>query len=674
MVVASGDSTHAAMDHTGVHMQEVVLRSDRLLPSGCANLREMEGMLLAAQRLAKLGNWSLELQTGRLRWSEEAHRIFGMSHAQLQELGVDRFLQHVHAEDRPALRRLIASGSGRQLATEFGYRFICADGSVKVIRGWGESQLDAQGRPWRMVGTVMDVSEQQQLLHQARVQADRARAMTDCDDVWLWEQDDQFRFTFLSNKETVFRQVLGRTRWEAGFEPLCGSWGAHRECLLAHKPFRNFEVAVPGQGGDRILSATGAPTFDENGRFTGYRGTTQDVTARHRADQRARQVQSLLEVAAALGRVGGWVLEVPSMRLSGSSELAAILEIEEGCAPSAQDIIGLVDAADRDSLRDGLSALVRDGAPLDVEVKARTARGRAIWLRFAARAERGPDGAVREIRGAIKDITQRREDQQELLALNASLEDRVRQRTRELQQANDELRGFSGALAHDLRNTITGITAFAGLLETALQSAEGRLQHYAHRVLEGTLRLDEQMKALLALSRVSQAQLVMTEVDLSGLAASVVQDLREREPARDVQLEIQQGLKARGDARLLRLLLENLIGNAWKFTSKRACARIRFDASAGPTGEIEYRVSDNGAGFDSAYVSRLFGNFQRLHSHDDFPGHGLGLANVRRVVERHGGRVWADSVPGQGATFGFTLDARAAEASHLQDAHCPDPG
>jgi len=175
--------------------------------------------------------------------------------------------------------------------------------------------------------------------------------------------------------------------------------------------------------------------------------------------------------------------------------------------------------------------------------------------------------------------------------------------------------------------------------------------------------MDEYIDALLSMADISQARLQVTDVDLSALAAGILAEMQERDPQRRVAACVQPGLGARGDARLLRMALENLLGNAWKFTGARDAAEIHFDSRPGDGGKPVFCVSDNGAGFDMAYADKLFGNFQRLHDAAEFPGTGIGLANVSRIVGRHGGRVWAEGREGSGASFYFTLANSSAARS-----------
>ena len=243
----------------------------------------------------------------------------------------------------------------------------------------------------------------------------------------------------------------------------------------------------------------------------------------------------------------------------------------------------------------------------------------------------------------------------ENVAVYNELEQRVRSRTEELERLNRELESFSSSVAHDLRAPLGVIEGYSTML----------LDNFADGVPEGALqcirplpRATQRMRAtidgLLTLARAGRGMLKRQPVDLSAMATDVVEQLRTRQPDRDVEVVIQPAMRADGDPALLRSVLDNLIGNAWKYTAKveRACIEVRTDRLDGGTA---YVVTDNGAGFDSSQKDRLFVPFSRLHASTDFPGIGIGLATVQKIIERHGGRVWAEASPGKGASFFFTI-------------------
>ncbi|MDB5939299.1 MAG: multi-sensor signal transduction histidine kinase, partial [Polaromonas sp.] len=261
----------------------------------------------------------------------------------------------------------------------------------------------------------------------------------------------------------------------------------------------------------------------------------------------------------------------------------------------------------------------------------------------------------------LRDVTKRKQAEAEINALNTQLEDKVKKRTAELEAANKELEAFSYSVAHDLRAPLRSIDGFSHLLEKSIaaETAE-RARHYMARIRAGVRQMGELTDGLLSLAQVSRTSLKNETVDLGTLAEAVLEDCREQDIGREVKVDVQPGLYALGDRALLRQVMENLIGNAWKFTARETQAEIGVGQL--PQEGMDMRtfyIRDNGAGFDMAYVEKLFGTFQRLHSPGEFSGTGIGLATTQRIVNRHGGRIWAQGAVGQGATFFFSLPAGA---------------
>jgi light-regulated signal transduction histidine kinase (bacteriophytochrome) len=230
----------------------------------------------------------------------------------------------------------------------------------------------------------------------------------------------------------------------------------------------------------------------------------------------------------------------------------------------------------------------------------------------------------------------------------------------ELARANGELKAFSYSVSHDLRAPLRAIDGFTkALLDDNSAQLDETGRGHLSRIRAGAQRMGELIEDLLGLSRVTSADLRRTRVDISSLARTVTEELTRKEPQRTIRLLIQDGLVAEADVGLLRIVLENLLGNAWKFTTRTEEPTIAFGVEQ-KNEDTVFVVRDNGAGFDMAYAAKLFQPFQRLHTESDFPGTGIGLATVRRIVERHGGRVWAEAAPGHGTSVFFTVPPAAA--------------
>ena len=301
---------------------------------------------------------------------------------------------------------------------------------------------------------------------------------------------------------------------------------------------------------------------------------------------------------------------------------------------------------------------------------AETAKAVSTRQDYSVRAAKLGADELGALTDAFNQMLGRIEDQKnELQRYAAELEQRVEERTHELQERNESLRrnaaellaanteldAFAYSVSHDLRAPLRSIDGFSQIL---LEDYAGKLdeagQESLHRVRAASQRMGTLIDDLLKLARVTRAEIRTEDVDLSGIAHDIVADLQRTTPERQVEFAIASGLRARGDARLLRVALDNLLRNSWKYTAKQPQPRVQF-ASVEANGGRAFMVRDNGAGFDMKYADKLFGVFQRLHSAADFEGTGIGLATVRRIITRHGGRIWAEGAVDQGATFYFTL-------------------
>ncbi len=275
---------------------------------------------------------------------------------------------------------------------------------------------------------------------------------------------------------------------------------------------------------------------------------------------------------------------------------------------------------------------------------------------------------------AVKeDITDRVRVEDEKAGLQAELERRVASRTQQLSATVKELETFSYSVSHDLRGPLRAIHGFAHLMdEHCTECPDTDAKENLHRIQAASLRMGEIIDDLLELSRISRNQLRLQDVDLSAIAREVVAALAAAEPERMVAVSIQNGIRLRADAGLLRIALENLLGNAWKFTAGRGMAEIRLTANRDEA-ETVIAIADNGAGFDMAYADKLFHPFQRLHGQNEFEGHGIGLATVQRIVHLHGGRAWAEGRPGAGATFSLALPHAPSGALPFKESTLPSP-
>jgi PAS domain S-box-containing protein len=346
-----------------------------------------------------------------------------------------------------------------------------------------------------------------------------------------------------------------------------------------------------------------------------------------------------------------WVLDMENLRFLGVNEAAMELygySREQFLAMTA-DEVRLPE--DRDSFlrflgresgevtRGAFRHRKKSGEPVDLEGVGHLVnwRGRAARLVM------------------LNDVTERRRTQQELERLNRELEDRVRSRTEQLEAANRELEAFSYSVSHDLRAPVRHIDGFVKLLERELPPATEKTAHYLRTIAASSQRMAALIDDLLALSRTGRAPLDMRSVQLGQLVDEVIVELKPDLARRKLEWRVAPLPAVRGDPSLLRVLLQNLLDNAVKYTQPQHAAVVEIGALRLDDGDTAVYVRDNGVGFDMRYADRLFGVFQRLHRADEFEGSGIGLATARRVVHRHGGRIWGEGEPGRGACFYFTI-------------------
>ena len=367
-----------------------------------------------------------------------------------------------------------------------------------------------------------------------------------------------------------------------------------------------------------------------------------------------KEQNDLLDRTSRMARVGGWEFQVATLQGSWSREVARIHDLDPETPADVRSGINYYHEEDRPIIAEAVRRVVEEAVPYDLELRLVSAKGVTKWVHTYG----SPvlvDGRVVKVQGALQDVTERKQMELALRESNATLERRVAERTLELQAANQELESFASAVSHDLRAPLRAMAGFSQALQEdcAAILPQESMEHLDH-IKAASQRMAGLIEGLLQLSRATRCELARVPVDLSALAESLLAELARIEPTRRVRLQIEPGLQVQGDPRTLESALLNLLGNAWKYTSKTPEASIRMDSIL-QDGQRWIRIQDNGCGFDMAFSDKLFKPFQRLHRQDEFPGLGIGLATVQRIVQRHGGALKAVSAPGEGAAFLMAL-------------------
>jgi PAS domain S-box-containing protein len=402
------------------------------------------------------------------------------------------------------------------------------------------------------------------------------------------------------------------------------------------------------------IRVTARPVRDNQGKQLGALLHLHDMTAQRRAEAEQHRTEQRFQLLVEAAQEGIWTIDPQNRTTYANRYLAEMFGYTVDEMPGKHINDFMDDEGRRIAARN--LELRRQGVSAVHDFKFIHRDGRTLWTLMSSSPIHDEDGRYIGALAMVTDITRRRDAEEQVRRLNADLEHRIAERTAQLEFSNRELEAFAYSVAHDLRAPLRSISNFTlALSEDCADRLDDTGLDYLKRIRASSQRMSELIDGILALSRVNRTEFVETDVDLSALARSILEQLQRWQPGRRVRAKLQQGLVDRGDSQLLRLVLENLLGNSWKFTRERPEAELEFGTLPENGSGRVYFVRDNGAGFDMEFQQKLFGVFQRLHTQQEFEGNGVGLATVQRIIRRHGGRVWGEGRVDQGATFYFTL-------------------
>jgi PAS domain S-box-containing protein len=508
-----------------------------------------------------------------------------------------------------------------------------------------------------------------------------AAAARDASEEAFCESETRFRATF-EQAAVGIAHVATDGRWLRVNQKLCDIVGYSREELLT-KTFQDIthpddvdadlgymQQMLVGQiktyskekryfrkdGSLVWVALTVSPVCEDPGKPNYFISVVEDITKRKQAEEQLQRSRFVLIEAQKLSKTGNWEWDVKAGLHAWSEEIYTIYGRDPKLPPAdIQEVPKYFTPESWTHLNAAVEDGITKGLPYACDAEVVRPDGTHRWITSRGEAVRDAHGAVVMLRGTVQDITERKLAEEEIRKLNEELEQRVRDRTAQLSAANKELEAFSFSVSHDLRAPLRHLTGFVELLNKRATMLDDKSRHYLEVIGGAASQMGRLVDDLLSFSRMGRSEIMRSQVDLRVLLDEAIHDLRTDTEGRNIIWDIKALPAASGDPAMLKLVFVNLLSNALKFTRTRERAVIEVGCDRADGGVTFVYVRDNGVGFDMKYVDKLFHLFQRLHRHEEFEGTGVGLANVRRIIHRHGGKTWAKGEPGQGATVFFSL-------------------
>ena len=618
-------------------------------------IRKSEERYTLAARIGRTGVWEMWPGEGKIFFDENLLRLLGYAEGELSEDLAD-WVDTVPEPDRKKVGTAIQSIiDGHSDHYNIEHQVIRKDGSV----GWVYVQGQVVSRPeeerLRIIGSSVDITE--------RRQAEEALRLTQFsldhapEGVFWMQEDGSVSYANIEGCRSIgysLEEVIGMHVWDFDPDFPPKRWPKQWEKMrqAGHHTFETSHLSKDGKRHPVEISVVRTSYGD----MEHHSAFVRDITERKRAEEALKQLNEELEDRVAK-RTATISLQAQIIDQTHDSVITTDLDgnitswnggSEQLLGVPADNAIGqhisfIYPERKHELLQNQIIKTLKEKGQHEIEVDLMRKDGSEFPAHVSLSLLYDSEGLPKGMVGYSLDIGELKKREQELDEL-----------ARRLQASNRELESFSYSVSHDLRAPLRAIDGFSlALIEDYGNRLDATAQDYLQRVRNSAQRMGMLIDDMLQLSRVNREELAITEVDLGEIAMAVMKELRAAEPERQVELTLGKDLLAHGDPRLLRVMMDNLLGNAWKFTGRKHDAHIFFEQKGDQQG-IFY-IRDNGAGFDMRHKDKLFGAFQRLHRVKDFPGTGVGLATVQRIVHRHGGRVWAEAKEGEGATFYFSL-------------------
>ncbi|MEM9859395.1 MAG: PAS domain S-box protein [Bacteroidota bacterium] len=618
-------------------------------------LNYLNELFQSIQKTAKIGVWELNITTNEVYSSDLVIEIHELPKG--SELNLADGLDYYHPDYRPIIEEAIDKAIAQQEAYDLELILITAKGNHRWVRAIGFPVLDGD-KVIALRGMFQDIHQKKRLEVKEKTSRETLELFVAHTPAAVAMLDTNLHYLMASNRwytdyELEGQDIIGKHHYDVFPEiRKMPHWIKDHQDVLKGKVIRNNEDPfIREDGTKQWLKYEIYPWYNSLGEIGGIGMFTEDITEDKIMIEKVRKSEERLNSVFQNSSIGMTVVSTDGRFLDVNPSLVKMLGYtkEEFLHLTFQEVTHPDDLKED---MDKVQAMIdRKIDTYEMEKRYFHKEGQTIWGQLNVSASYNEKGEVDFFISQIQDITLRKNIEEERAKIQETLEQEVQKRTVELEATNKELEAFSYSVSHDLRAPLRSINGFSGaIIEDYSHLLDQEGKSYLNRISGAAERMGSLIDDLLDLSRISRRQLVRQELDMTLLTQEVVKSLNVPE---HFEIDVEPNLKLNGDPKLIRIALENLLGNAIKYSGKIENPQIKVSGLKEGDRTI-IQIRDNGVGFDMNYAAKLFGAFQRLHARSEYEGTGIGLATVQRIINLHGGRVWAKSKPGEGATFYFT--------------------
>ncbi len=625
-------------------------------------------LLVESQRIAKMGSWEIDVPTGKLSWNKETFEIFGYEKDEVEPT-MELFYRLINPNDVQIAVDHLQDIYDHLRVEEFECRTLDTDGEDKYLLIAGDIELDEEGKLVRIFGIVQDITEkkisEQQLIkakQKAEESEERFKALHNASFGGLAVHDKGVILDCNQGLSEITGYEIEELIYKNGLLLIAPD---DREFVMNNiksgneRPYVVNGIRKNGESYPVRLEARNIPYKGKLVRSVEFRDITDQRKAEKEileAKERAEESEYFLQESQRSGNIGSFKINLLTEEWIATETLLRIIG-ETGQVCKYEEMFSLIHPDDYLRVAQYFkNEILIEKKPFDIEYRIYKKSDHQLrWLHAVGKLYLNDENEVAEVLGTIQDITERKLIEEERKKMNVLLENSVKERTEQLQQANRDLEAFAYSVSHDLRAPIRHIDGFLRLMYNAMKPVDAKIESYYEKIIKSSKGMSVMIDELLSFSRLGRTKINYSDVNLQQVVAEILEQFKPDYVKRNIQWNIHNLPIVQGDPVLLKIVFENLISNAIKYTSKRENAIIEIGKKNNTSSQFHLFVKDNGAGFDMAYKDKLFGVFQRLHKSDEFEGVGIGLANVKQIITKHNGTIDVVSEVDKGTTFIITI-------------------